>query len=112
MSELEQNIAKEAQRVSLRDNVRSNFKNSIQVCKDYPGTGELIVLATGTTTSFQIVGDDTFACNFHASLDGVNYVQIGTEITESALVNIDPYNNAHFKFEITANAGLISIVLA
>lgn len=86
---------------------------AVTVFSSQSGTATNTVQFMGAVTSFQITGTSTFSCDVFVSQDGVNFVEfdLSPAIT-SDIYMIDPYVNAYFKFTLTANAGLVTVVLS
>lgn len=97
----------------LQANRTSEKSPSIKVFDNVSGTGSVIALFVGEVTSFQITGTSTFSCDVSVSQDGVNFVEfdLSPAIT-SDIYMLDPYVNSYFEFTLTANAGLVTVVLS
>lgn len=76
-------------------------------------TGATTIQFIGTPTTFQIIASSTFSCTVSVSMDGTNFVAFDSSpATVADIYFIDPYHNAWFKFNFTANAGTVSVVLS
>lgn len=97
----------------LQANKISEKSSSIKVFDNVSGTASATALFLGEVTSFQITGTSTFSCDVFVSQDGVNFIEfdLSPAIT-SDIYMIDPYVNTYFKFILTANAGLVTVVLS
>ena len=75
-------------------------------------TGATDVKYIGVPKAFQIAGTSAFICSVLASLDGTNFVSVGSAVTTNSIVALSAYRNATWRFNVTANAGTVSIVMS
>ena len=75
-------------------------------------TGATDVKYNGTPKAFQITGSSTFSCSVLASLDGVNFVAVGSAVTTNTIVALPAYRNATWRFNVTSNAGTVSVTVS
>lgn len=83
-----------------------------QVLTASAATGATDVKYVGVPKAFQITGTSTFSCSVLASLDGTNFVSVGSAVATNSIVALTAYRNATWRFNVTTNTGTVSIVMS
>ena len=91
--------------------------SSVIICDNEYLEGNYDAFFAGTANTIQVLfelrlGTVQTSITISESLDGVNYFQIGTSLTDSALITIDPISNAWFRISTTGDQATITAMVA
>jgi hypothetical protein len=91
--------------------------SSVTICDAEYLEGNYDAFFAGTANAIQVMfelrsGTVQTSVVISESLDGVNYFPIGTALTDSALITIDPISNAWFRIAITGDQATITAMVA